>query len=522
MVKNLEIPQILAYERTALVDQLVEIINHQKQQIEVLAEEIRRLKKHKEKPKIRASALQNPNPGKKTRKGKQKKAKKEEKKLPDREEIVQATGLPEGARFKGYNYYEVQELILRKEKVLYKLERWQLRDGSYVVAKLPEDIKGYHFGPIFRAYALHQHNHQGVTQPLLLSQLQELGFNISKAQLNHLLIDDKEEFHAEKDCILSAGLSISPYVHVDDTGARHKGKNGYCTHIGNELFAWFKSTNSKSRINFLEILRQKDNGYCITQESFDYMKRYNVAPWIREKLKSFKGRIFKDKEVWEKCLRYWDIKSDHNIRLVTEAALIGSVLRNGFLKDTVILSDDAGQFNIFHHALCWIHAERGIAKLIPNGEKQVKAFEQARSQIWDIYRNLVEYKSNSNKKLKLEIEEKFNKFCKTKTDYLLLDLALKRLYANKEELLLILDRPGIPLHNNLSERDIREYVKRRKISGSTRSDDGKRCRDTFASLKKTAIKLKVAFWDYLVDRLTKQQKIPWLPDLIIKAAANSN
>ncbi|MDA1088451.1 MAG: transposase, partial [Verrucomicrobia bacterium] len=83
-----------------------------------------------------------------------------------------------------------------------------------------------------------------------------------------------------------------------------------------------------------------------------------------------------------------------------------------------------------------------------------------------------------------------------------------------EELLLVLDRPDIPLHNNLSERDIREYVKKRKISGSTRSDNGRQCRDTFTSLKKTCRKLGVSFWDYLNDRVSNAAEIPPLPDLI--------
>ena len=87
---------------------------------------------------------------------------------------------------------------------------------------------------------------------------------------------------------------------------------------------------------------------------------------------------------------------------------------------------------------------------------------------------------------------------------------------SKHELLLVLERSDIPLHNNLSEQDIREYVKRRKVSGSTRSEEGRRCRDTFASLKKTAIKLRVGFWDYLLDRITAQNTIPWLPDLVVQ------
>lgn len=79
---------------------------------------------------------------------------------------------------------------------------------------------------------------------------------------------------------------------------------------------------------------------------------------------------------------------------------------------------------------------------------------------------------------------------------------------------MVLVRPDIPLHNNLSERDIREYVIKRKISGSTRSSEGRRCRDTFASLKKTCQKQGISFWDYLLDRVSLKNEIPYLPDLV--------
>ena len=86
------------------------------------------------------------------------------------------------------------------------------------------------------------------------------------------------------------------------------------------------------------------------------------------------------------------------------------------------------------------------------------------------------------------------------------------------ELLLVLDRPEIPLHNNLSENDIREYVKKRKISGSTRSEAGRQCRDTFTSLKKTCKKLGVRFWDYLNDRVSGKNAIASLPILMREKA----
>ena len=95
-----------------------------------------------------------------------------------------------------------------------------------------------------------------------------------------------------------------------------------------------------------------------------------------------------------------------------------------------------------------------------------------------------------------------------------LNLALRRMHRNKAELLLVLERPDIPLQNNLSERDIRDYVKKRKISGSTRGDEGRRCRDTFASLKKTCRKHGISFWEYLNDRVRGACQIPPLAEWI--------
>ena len=80
----------------------------------------------------------------------------------------------------------------------------------------------------------------------------------------------------------------------------------------------------------------------------------------------------------------------------------------------------------------------------------------------------------------------------------------------------MLDRPEIPLHTNGSENDIRAQVTRRKVSGGTRSDTGRDCRDAFLGLAKTCSKLGLSFWDYLGARLAvpDQPAIPYLPDLV--------
>lgn len=90
------------------------------------------------------------------------------------------------------------------------------------------------------------------------------------------------------------------------------------------------------------------------------------------------------------------------------------------------------------------------------------------------------------------------------------------MFTRKAELLLGLDFPQVPLHNNAAETDLREYVTRRKISGGTRSDAGRGARDTFVGfgLKKTCRKLGVSFWQFLLSRLRADGQIPPLPDVI--------
>jgi hypothetical protein len=89
----------------------------------------------------------------------------------------------------------------------------------------------------------------------LVALLRALGILISKRQIVRLLIAGQDGFLAESRDVLRAGLLSAAWITVDDTGARHKAANGFCTQIGNEHFAWFGTTRSKSRLNFLDLLR---------------------------------------------------------------------------------------------------------------------------------------------------------------------------------------------------------------------------------------------------------------------------
>ncbi|MEA2093767.1 MAG: transposase [Pseudomonadota bacterium] len=351
-----------------------------------------------------------------------------------------------------------------------------------------------------------------------MEQLWEWGVDISSGQLNRILIEDKELFRKEKDTVLSVGLKVSSYINVDDTGARHAGKNGYCTHIGNEFFAWFQSTESKSRINFLKLLRAGHLDYVINEDALEYMSNQGFAKYLLSRFGTHWQKNLVNKWAWEDHLKELGITNARHIRIATEGALLGSVLSHGLPKSLVIVSDDAGQFHILTHALCWIHAERAVNKLIPRTEEQREVLEEVRHQIWEFYNDLKNYKARADEVRKSQLQARFDDIFTQRTCYTSLNMALERIYKNKDKLLLVLERPDIPLHNNLSESDIREYVKRRKVSGSTRSELGRSCRDTFTSLKKTCRKLGISFWHYLNDRLSQDNCINNLSELIYHRA----
>ena len=194
------------------------------------------------------------------------------------EVVVPLADRPANAVFKGYEDFVVQDLELKPRVIRYRRERGQTPDGQSMVAPLPVGVlPGSHFGPDLICYILHQYHHQHVTQPLLLEQLRQLGIDISAGELNRILTEGKDAFHQEKDELLPAALVVSDSIQVDDTAARHQGHYGSCTHIGNEWFASFASTESKSRINFLEILRRPHTDYQINEQAVSYWRRQGLS-----------------------------------------------------------------------------------------------------------------------------------------------------------------------------------------------------------------------------------------------------
>lgn len=540
MKLKLQVPDIPEEEQTpvvkgllALLAQFAERIQEQDEEIACLKDEINILKGEKKRPTFKGSKLDSKTSldeseaeegsdelrEPKKRAGSNKKPKTSQLTIHEDKVISPDEPLPDDARFKGYRDFIVQDLIIEARNTRYRLSRWVTPEGKEIIGELPAALKNRHFGPQLTRYILYQHHHCQTTQPLLVEQLREWGIDISSGQLNHLLVADQAVFHAEKDGLLQAGLSASDYVTVDDSGARHQGKNGYVTQIGNDFFAWFSSTDSKSRVNFLGLLRAGHRDYVLSEAALCYMKQQKLPKGLMAKLRQHIGQRIQSKDEWEQLLASLSIGKPRHCRIATEGALLGSVVDHGLCDDLVIVSDDAGQFKILRHALCWVHAERLIHKLIPLNDTHRDDVARVRNQVWDLYRDLKAYKRQPDDAKREALTNRFDVVFTQQTSFATLNRTLKGIHRNKEELLLVLHRPTIPLHTNGSETDIRDYVKKRKVSGGTRSEEGRRCRDTFISLKKTCRKLGISFWQYLADRLDiGEHTIAPLPDIVRERA----
>ena len=177
-----------------LVLQLLEDVVALKAENAALREEIARLKGLKGPPKLKPSGMEKATEPARAERKAGRRGGKIDRLVIDEEQVLKAA-VPPGSRFKGYETYVVQELILRPHVIRYRRERWITPDGRTVVAALPAGTVG-HFGPELRRFVLAQYHPGQVTVPRIVAQLRGLGMAISKRQVVRLLIAGKEDFLA--------------------------------------------------------------------------------------------------------------------------------------------------------------------------------------------------------------------------------------------------------------------------------------------------------------------------------------
>lgn len=516
----------------ALVSELLAVVSAEraenvalKEEIGALKDEIARLKGLPSRPKLKPSGMEAASgSGAKGKaagkaKGKRRRGRKldrlvvsEERVLVSEERVLEVA-VPAGSRFKGYEDVIVQEVSLAPRVIRYRRPRWLTPSGETIVAPLPAGILGG-FGAALRRLVLVGHVQGQVTAERLTALLGGIGIAISKRQVVRLLSQGLEDFVTEDRQVLRAGLATARWITVDDTGARHANRNATTTQIGDDRFTAFRTGFSKSRGNFLDCLRAGHGEYVINEAALAYMDGRALAGPVIRMLAADGDRHFPDAAAWQAHLQALGITAlkvtPNPVKIATEAAMWGAVHHHHLLNDTVIVSDAAGQFRVGEHALCWVHAERLVHKLLPVTAEQRRAVGLVRRLIWWFYGDLKAYRADPTPRKAAALRARFERIFKRRTTYVTLDRLLARLHARKAELLRVLEHPEIPLHTNGSENDIRAHVTKRKISGGTHSERGRLARDVMLGLMKTCAKLGLSFFHYLGSRLA----IPEAPDVL--------
>ena len=432
---------------------------------------------------------------------------KKEKPAIHKTDIIQPENLPKGARFKGYKDYIVQDVILCAHNILYRRACYE-KDGKLYIGKLPDSVTG-HYAPNLVAYILNEYYSKRVTEGLIHESLNDMGNIISSAQISNIISGRVHDFDDDYNDLLKTGLYFSKYVHVDDTGSKHNTKRGYCTVIANGAFAWYKSTDSKSRINFLTLLAEAGfKGFIFNESSAEYLHRYKIE------FNEVMGKTFTTSEELKSYLDKYSVKGKKPRKVIAEAGLFGSV--NEFLnfRNIFLMSDNAGQFNIFSHLQCWVHIERNIKKIDIINKEFIEEKDYVLDCLWQCYFNIDLYKTSNGEAFKDKAMTAFKNLTSLDIKHEALKKQVDFVKNNREQFLAALTDSVLPIHNNLCENDVRQYVMKREISGATKSENGKKSRDVFISLKVTCRKCGIKFSDYLKDRLGKLGKIPQMRQLI--------
>ena len=508
---------------------LVEVLFAENQQLRAenqkLRDEISRLKGEQGKPGIRKQTQKNQNvssekerkAGDTKKKRKPKNHKRNTVKI-DRVETctVDKTQLPPDAKFKGYKSVLVQDIIIQTSNIEFKKEIYYSRSlRKTFMASLPAGYEG-EFGPFVKA--LIHDLRKNMAEPAITEFLNTHGVMIASSTVSRILTDQNEIFHQEKKDIIKEGLSSSIYQQMDDTSARVNGKNHYTHVLCNSFYTAYFTRENKNRLTILEILTQGELTFCFNESSYSLMEQMRLSPKRLTMLKQYNPKtIMSWAEVNTLLTSLFPDKNKNQTsrQIILDASAI-MAYRQLPHAIQLLLTDDAPQYNqiVDELALCWIHDGRHYKKLMPVVPAHRKMLDAFLDTYWKYYHKLLAYKKEPTKATSRELLCEFNSLFETKTGYDQLDERIQKTKMKKDSLLLVLEYPTLPLHNNASELGARKQARYRDRSFQTKNEKGTEAKDTRMTITETAKKLCVNTFNYFYDRIKREFNMPSLASLI--------
>lgn len=358
-----------------------------------------------------------------------------------------------------------------------------------------------------------------MSEPKILELLGSVGVQISAGQLSNMLIKDQDVFHTEKEAVYVAGLQSSPWQHLDATGTRVHGQNHHCHIVCNPLYTAYHTTPSKDRLSVLDVLRNgQPRTFRCNAEALGALEQTGLSVATRHTL----AQLPREQDWDEASLRQWlqehlpHLGPQQRTWILDATAVAAYHAQDEFPVVRLLVCDDAPQFNgvTAELALCWVHDGRHAKKLMPSVPYHRRLLDEYLERFWTFYRALLTYRQQPTRAEHARLAAEFDGLFSVVTGYRALDERIAKTQAKKACLLMVLEPPEIPLHNNPAELGARMRVRKRDVSFGPRTADGAQAWDTFMTLAATAKKLGVSFYHYIHDRLSGANQMPGLASLI--------
>jgi hypothetical protein len=431
---------------------------------------------------------------------------------------------PAGAEAKGYDEVLVQEVVFRRENILFRKEKcYAAATGETYTAALPAGYAGA-FGPNLRALVLVLYFACTVSEGKIRELLGQVGVAISKGQLSNLLVKGKAGFHAEKAALVDAGLASGRWQQTDHTATRVNGRNQHCQVLGNPAYTAYATTPTKDRQSVLGVLRNgRPAAYLWNAEAAAYLEGTGLSAGVRRQLAALpEGERLDEAQLGAWLAEHVPKLGPQQRRRVEDG--LGLAAYHAATEHPVVellLSDDAPQFAgvARAQALCWVHEGRLYKQLTPYLPGHRRLLDDFLAGFWGYYHQLRAYREAPGAEAAAALSAEFDRLFAAETGYLALDNRIALTRAKKGRLLRVLAHPALPLHNNAAELAVRQRVRKRDVSFGPRTEDGKQAWDTFATLLETGKKLGLSFYELMRDRLTHAGRIPPLADLVRQRAA---
>jgi len=526
--------------REAII-RLLNLVESQKAEIErlraenqCLRDEVNRLKGEQGQPKIKANKKKRQSDptdysSEKERrrpKTRRKRGKRDKIKI-DREQVLEVDQdtLPEDAEFKGYEDVIVQDIRIETDNVLFRKEKYYSpSEGKAYTAELPPGYEGQ-FGPMVKSWIIVLYFAMNVSQPKIIAFLEAAGIIISSGKVSEIIHTQTGRMHPEKAEIYETGLRSTPWQQIDDTGARVNGQNWYTHIVCNPFYTAYFTKPRKDRLTVLQILwGDRPLTFCLNELAFAYLEQCGLSKRKRKALTRLPQEQMLTQTEFETLLKeHGPELGPQQYKWVLEAAAIAAYhTQDEFPIVLLLLCDDAGQFKRITEllALCWVHDGRHYKKLNPAIEHHYQVLDEFLTQFWAFYHQLAAYRLDPTPTERERLVDEFDQLFSTVTGYQYLDERIAKTKAKKEELLLVLHHPEIPLHNNEAELGARQPKPKQKISVGPRTQEGVNVWDTGLTLVATARKLGVNIFGYICDRVSGANQMPSLASLIEQKASD--